>query len=338
MPTTQKIQFPNTVGEPLAAALTVPDLPLLGYVLFAHCFTCGKDIAAAARISRFLAASGFAVLRFDFTGLGGSGGDFPNTSFRSNIDDLVAAADYLRDAHQAPVLLMGHSLGGTAVLAAAAQIPECKAVVTIGAPATPEHVRKQFAGSSERIEAEGEALVSIAGREFRIKKEFLDDLRRHPLTEQVARLRRALLIFHAPLDEVVSIDEAANIFIAAKHPKSFVSLDGADHLLSSLADAQYVADTVTAWVRRYLPSSDQRHRPQVPSGEVLVSEINQNFLRQVASDDHEWLADEPKQAGGARNLHVDDDPAVREPQEVASRGRGRALEAFARARSGLRRL
>lgn len=297
MPATRKIEFPNADGETLAGALVLPDWPPKGFAVFAHCFTCGKDNAAAARISRSLAAHGVAVLRFDFTGLGSSEGDFANAGFSSNVQDLIAAADYLRNEHQAPGLLIGHSLGGTAVLSAAGHIPECTAVVTIGAPATPEHVTRQFSASRETIETEGEAQVQLGGREFRIKQEFLDDLKRHPLAEQVSRLKRALLIFHAPMDGVVSIDEAASIFMAAKHPKSFVSLDGADHLLSNSDDAQYVAETIYAWAQRYLPVSDPQ-RPAVEGGEVVVSELNRRFLRQVASDNHAWLADEPKRSGG----------------------------------------
>lgn len=297
MPRTRKLEFPSASGHPLAGALTEPDRPARGYALLAHCFTCGKDSVAAARIARALAAHGFAVLRFDFTGLGGSGGDFANSNFSSNVEDLVAAADHLRREHQAPVLLLGHSLGGTAAVAAASRIDECRAVVTIGAPATPEHVAGQFGASRTQIEEEGEADVSLGGRQFRIRRQFLEDLERHPLEDQVAGLRRALLIFHAPLDEIVSIDEAARLFVAARHPKSFVSLEGADHLLTRLADAQYVADTTAAWVSRYLPDAGS-NRPEVAGGEVLVGEVNQRFTREVASDDHVWLGDEPKSAGG----------------------------------------
>jgi putative redox protein len=297
MPTTRKIEFPNSTGDSLAAALTEPDRSPRGYVLFAHCFTCGKNNAAATRIARGLAAQGFAVLRFDFTGLGGSDGDFANSDFSSNVGDLLAAADHLRRNHQAPALLVGHSLGGTAVLAAAGQIDECRAVVTIGAPATPGHVVRQFGASREQIERDGVADVTLGGRRFRIRREFLEDLDRHPLPDQVARLRRALLVFHAPMDAVVSVDEAGAIFLAAKHPKSFVSLDGADHLLSRLEDAQYVATTTAAWVSRYLPD-ETTERGQVAGGEVRVAEINHRFTREVASDDHVWLGDEPKRSGG----------------------------------------
>lgn len=298
MTTRQRISFANASGEQLAAALELPDAPPRAFALFAHCFTCGKDIATATRITRTLAANGFAVLRFDFTGLGGSDGDFANTNFSSNVADLLAAAQYLRTEHAAPQLLIGHSLGGTAMLAAAAEISESKAVVTIGAPATPDHVVKQFADDLPQIEAEGDAVVSLAGREFRIQQQFVDDLRTQPLVDRIGTLKKALLVFHAPFDATVSVDQATQIFAAAKHPKSFVSLDGADHLVSKLEDAQYVADTIATWVKRYLPDPPPVQSSDVPGGELLVDEGNRRFLREVSSDDHTWLADEPKHVGG----------------------------------------
>jgi len=298
MPTRQRITFTNHSGEQLAAALELPDRSPRAYALFAHCFTCGKDIAAATRISRTLAANGIAVLRFDFTGLGSSEGDFANTNFSSNISDLLAAAEYLRRKHAAPELLIGHSLGGTAVLAAAQEIPESKAVVTIGAPVSPDHVVKQFAETVSEIEARGDALVTLAGREFRVARQFLEDLRSHPLTDRVAGLKKALLVFHAPFDATVAVEQATQIFTAAKHPKSFISLDSADHLLSKLEDAQYVANAITSWVERYLPDIPATDKPDVPGGEVLIGEGNKRFLCDVTSDDHAWVADEPKRVGG----------------------------------------
>lgn len=268
------------------------------FALFAHCFTCGKDSSAASRISRTLAAKGIAVLRFDFTGLGGSDGDFENAGFSSNIDDLHSAAEYLRTHHAAPALLIGHSLGGTAVLAAAERIPEAKAVVTLGSPASPEHVIKQFSADLAQIESEGLADVELAGRTFRIRKSFIDDLRSVDMRSRVRQLRRALLVMHAPLDNVVHIDEASEIFVSAMHPKSFVSLDSADHLLTSIADAQYVADTLTAWASRYLPDGESPTKTVVPGGHLRVEEGNHRFLRQVISDDHAWLSDEPRRMGG----------------------------------------
>jgi putative redox protein len=294
----EKVQFKNSNGDQLAALLELPDKPPRTYALFAHCFTCGKDIAAAARISRGLTAEGIAVLRFDFTGLGGSEGEFANSNFSSNVSDLVFASDFLRETLQAPSLLIGHSLGGTAVLFAAGQIPEVKAVVTIGAPATPAHVVKQFRVSLDEIETKGEAEVQLAGRSFRIQKQFLDDLAERSLEEVVGRWKRALLVMHAPFDEVVSIDEASEIFLAARHPKSFVSLDGADHLLSDIRRAQYAATTIAAWVTGYLPDPGPPETQDVAGGEVWIAESNRKFLRDIHSDDHQWLADEPKRVGG----------------------------------------
>ena len=297
MPTRQRLNITNATGEQLAAALELPDTTPRAFVLFAHCFTCGKDSAAATRISRTLTAGGFAVLRFDFTGLGGSEGDFANANFSSNVADLIAAAKRLRDDYAAPQILIGHSLGGTAVLAAAADIPEARAVVTIGSPADADHVEQQFASSIEEITAAGEARVQLGGREFTVKQQFLDDIRSAPVTQKIPRLKKALLVMHAPMDAIVSVDEATSIFSAAKHPKSFVSLDSADHLLTRLEDAQYVANTIAAWVDRYIDKPDSS-RAEVTGGEVHVSEGNQKFLREVTSDDHSWLADEPKRVGG----------------------------------------
>ena len=248
------LQFKNASGHTLSGLLELPDedIPVRCYALFAHCFTCGKDNAAASRIARFLAEKGIAVLRFDFTGLGGSDGDFANTNFSSNIQDLVAAAQALQQSHQAPSLLIGHSLGGAAVLAAAHFLPSVKAIATIAAPSTAEHLEHLFGGALAAIEAEGEACVILAGREFTIKQQLLDDIRRYESTEEIGNLRKALLIFHSPEDEVVPVGEAARIYAAARHPKSFISLTGADHLLSDKRDAEYVATTLAAWASRYL--------------------------------------------------------------------------------------
>lgn len=248
----EKITFAGALGEPLDARLEQPEGAVKTYALFAHCFTCGKDSSAAVRISRALAEHGVAVLRFDFTGLGQSGGDFANTNFSSNVADLVAAAAHLRAHYKAPALLIGHSLGGAAVLAAAHDIPEARAVVTIGAPSDAAHVAQHFAAHAETIESEGEAEVSLAGRRFKLKRQFLEDVRQQNQDERIARLKRALLVMHAPSDAVVGIDNAQRIFQAAKHPKSFVSLDSADHLLTRAADAQYAAGLIAAWAARYI--------------------------------------------------------------------------------------
>ena len=247
----QKITFQNPQGISLSGLLEAPDAPS-AYALFAHCFTCGKDIKAAARISKALVDNNVAVLRFDFTGLGGSDGDFSNSNFSSNVADLLAAADFLRTSHQAPSILIGHSLGGAAVISAAKHIPEAKGVVTIGAPAEAAHVMKQFRGDVDAIRDIGEFKVTLAGREFTIKKQFLDDIESQQQDQNIANLQRALLIFHSPVDNVVSIEQAQKIYLKAKHPKSFISLDSADHLLTNSKDASYVASCITAWSSRYL--------------------------------------------------------------------------------------
>ncbi len=249
MPSTP-LHFPAAPGHELAARLELPAGEPRAYALFAHCFTCSKDSKAAAYIGQALAARGIAVLRFDFTGLGMSGGDFSDTSFSSNIEDLLAAVEHLRSHYRAPRILIGHSLGGAAVLAAAAQAPEARAVATIGAPFEPKHVAKLF--SEKDILLKGEAEVDIGGRPFRIRKQFLDDLERHNPAATIGALRKALLVLHSPRDQIVGIDNAGKIFGAAKHPKSFVSLDDADHLLSRAEDAAYAAEIIAAWSSRYL--------------------------------------------------------------------------------------
>jgi putative redox protein len=248
----EKVNFNGAAGQSLAARLDAPDGEMRAMALFAHCFTCGKDIFAASRIAQALTEHGIGVLRFDFTGLGASEGEFANTNFSSNLADLIAAAGYLRTAHRAPSILIGHSLGGAAVLAAAADIPEVRAVVTVGAPSDPSHVTGLFRDHLQRIEEEGEAEVQLAGRPFRIKKQFLIDAEEHNLARKIAQLKRALLVMHSPRDTTVEISNAEQIFVAARHPKSFISLDDADHLLSRKSDAVYVANLIAAWSERYL--------------------------------------------------------------------------------------
>jgi putative redox protein len=297
----ERFQFTGEGGHQLAAALDTPDGPILTYALFAHCFTCGKDVLAAKRIATALAAKGIAVLRFDFTGLGSSEGDFANATFSSNVADLVRAADHLRETRKAPAILIGHSLGGAAILAAAGQIPEAKAVVTIAAPSDPAHVTQFFKERIEDIRTQGEIEVSLAGRPFRIKREFLDDIAEQGLTAKVANLHKALLVMHAPTDDTVGIDNATHIFVAAKHPKSFVSLAGSDHLLTGKRDAAYVADVITAWVERYIDTDAAK--PAAAPGEaprnVVVRETrNSKFQQTVTMGPHQMLADEPVAAGG----------------------------------------
>ena len=235
----RKVSFPGSLGATLAARLDMPDGPPRATALFAHCFSCSKDLFAASSVSRALCDLGFAVLRFDFTGLGNSEGEFASTNFSSNVEDIVAAADWLRAEHRAPALLIGHSLGGAAILDAAHRVPEARAVATIAAPADPTHAGHLFEQVRELIEREGEALVNLGGRDFTVRRQFLEDLGRHDhLKERIANLKKALIVFHGPRDNIVGIENAATIFQAARHPKSFVSLDDADHLLSRKADAR----------------------------------------------------------------------------------------------------
>jgi putative redox protein len=298
---TERFQFTSSEGHQLAAALDLPEREPIAYALFAHCFTCGKDVLAARRIATELAAKGIAVLRFDFTGLGSSEGDFANSTFSSNVADLVRAADHLRESRKAPALLIGHSLGGAAILAAAGQIPEARAVVTIAAPSDPAHVTHLFGDRIADIREQGKVEVQLAGRPFQIKREFLDDIAEQGLTEQVKNLHKALLVMHSPVDDTVGIDNATHIFVAAKHPKSFVSLAGADHLLSGKRDASYVADVIAAWAERYL--EPVMSAPAAGPGEaprnVVVRETGNGKLQQMVSiGPHQMLADEPIAAGG----------------------------------------
>jgi uncharacterized OsmC-like protein/pimeloyl-ACP methyl ester carboxylesterase len=288
--------FPGSSGDELAARLELPGGPVRAFALFAHCFTCSKDVLAARRIASGLAAAGVAVLRFDFTGLGSSEGDFANTDFSSNVEDLIRAADYLRSNYEAPVILIGHSLGGAAVLVAAERIPEAKAVVTIGAPADVSHVLRQLGGSLDRIRSEGEAEVKLAGRHFRIRRSFVEDAEMQRLEDKIRRLGRALLILHAPRDEVVGIDNASRIFLAAKHPKSFIALDDADHLLSRPQDASYAAGVIAAWVARYIPEPPA---DLVEAEHIVVRETGEGkFQNLVISGRHRLIADEPAAVGG----------------------------------------
>ena len=292
----QKVEFQSN-GVTLSGALESRETPPRCYALFAHCFTCGKDVAAASRIARALTAQGIAVLRFDFTGLGNSDGDFANTNFSSNLQDLLAATDFLRKQYAAPQLLIGHSLGGAAVLAMASRVPEATAVVTIGAPHRAEHVAHNFHASIEEIERKGVAEVDLGGRRFSIKKQFLDDIESQASLE-LGKLRKALLVMHAPLDATVSIEQAEKIYLEARHPKSFISLDDADHLLTRKADSEYVARTIAAWASRYLPQEDATRHAAVSGGHVRVEEKDHKFSQHVNSDSHYWLADEPTAVGG----------------------------------------
>jgi len=295
----ERFDFPNAKGEKLAAVLDLPVGTPRAYALFAHCFTCGKNVVAAKRIADALTALGIAVLRFDFTGIGSSEGEFSNTTFSSNVGDLVAAADHLRKMRQAPALLIGHSLGGAAVLAAASAVAEARAVVTIAAPFDPAHVTHLFKDKLDAIGTEGEVEVALAGRPFRIRREFLDDVAQHKLAEHIGKLRKALLIFHAPTDDTVGIENATQIFIAAKHPKSFISLAGADHLLTKRSDAVYVANVLAAWAERYLDTAPMAVASEEQPRQVVVTETGGGkFQQSIAIGPHRLTADEPVAAGG----------------------------------------
>jgi putative redox protein len=292
----QRIRFTNDRGETLAARL---DHPTEGQpealALFAHCFTCSKDLRAAGAISRGLNRQNIAVLRFDFTGLGESEGDFANTNFSSNVDDLVAAAEFLADEYDAPRILVGHSLGGAAVLQAAHRVPSAEAVATIGAPYDPEHVTRLMDDALEDIKSSGEARVTLAGRSFTIRKQFLEDLAATRMEETIRTLERALLVFHSPVDQTVGVDNAARIFEAAKHPKSFISLDDADHLLTRRSDAEYVGLVLGAWAHKYVDRTTSADRPA--EGQV-VTRTQGHYRTEIAAGRHTLVADEPASVGG----------------------------------------
>jgi putative redox protein len=296
----ERFDFRNAQGQTLAALLDRPDGPVRAVALFAHCFTCGKSNRAAHHIAEGLKLHGIAVLRFDFTGLGASEGEFANTTFSSNVDDLVAAADHLRQTLTAPAILVGHSLGGAAVLAAAHRIPEARAVVTIAAPFDPAHVVGLFGDKTAEIVEKGEVEVTLAGRPFRIRRTLLDDIAQQNLTPLVASLHKALLVFHSPTDDTVGIDNASHIFTTAKHPKSFISLTGADHLISKASDAAYVARVISSWADRYLDMSvDAQPTEDTAPGTVVVRETRRGqFQQEVILGDHRLLADEPVKDGG----------------------------------------
>jgi len=297
----EHLKFPGAQGQELAARLDSPVTTPAAYALFAHCFTCSKDIKAAGWISRALVARGIAVLRFDFTGIGQSGGDFAGTDFSSNLDDLAAAADFLRREHEAPRLLVGHSLGGCAVLAAAERIPEARAIATLGAPSATEHLSKTLVRIAPDLEARGEAEVNLGGQPFRIRKELLDDLEEDHLRGVLERLHRPLLIFHSPVDNIVGIDHARRLFEMARHPKSFVSLGMANHLLTDERDARYAGDILAAWSSRYLEGvqPEVTAEPEIgKEGEVSVTGGASGFAQDIVAHRHRLTADEPQEQGG----------------------------------------
>jgi len=296
---TKRFEFTGSDGQTLSARIHLPAVEPIAWAVFAHCFTCSKDSRAARYISSALAERGIATLRFDFTGLGESEGEFGATTFSHNVDDIVAAADALRETYRAPALLVGHSLGGSAVLGAAKKIPEAVGVATIGAPFDPEHVAELFGTSLEEIESRGEAVVDLGGRPFKIRKSFLEDLRSQCNAEAIGDLDKALVLFHSPQDTTVGIDNARLIYQAARHPKSFVSLDGANHLLSRRSDGRYVADVLAAWAGRYLPEQPEPEVPEdAPEGKVVVEGKTTSFLQRIRARNHVFSSDEPLDKGG----------------------------------------
>jgi len=293
---TIKVSFTNSEGHALSGLLDKPVGPTRAHALFAHCFTCSKNLKAASNISRSLTAAGIAVLRFDFTGLGQSEGDFAETNFSINVGDLISAARYLEKEHAAPAILLGHSLGGTAVLKAAADIPSALAVATIGSPSAPVHVKHLLADAHQEIEERGEALVDLGGRPFTVRRQFLEDLEQHDLPACVSGLRKALLVMHAPLDDTVNIACASELFQYAKHPKSFLSLDKADHLLSGEEDSRYAGRALAAWASRYLPAEEDH--PTGAADEVLATTELDSFRTEMSVASFPMIADEPKSYGG----------------------------------------
>ena len=310
MRASERIEFPGHRGHALAGRLELPEGAPRAVAIFAHCFTCSKDSPAATRISRSLAARGIAVLRFDFTGLGGSDGDFANTDFSSNVEDLVAAAAHLRGTIGAPTLLVGHSLGGAAVLVAATSIPEVRAIVTIGAPSDLEHLQHVVRTAAPELEAQGQAEVELAGRRFRMRREFLADLAAHDLPARLRRLGRAVLVMHSPVDEIVDVDHARRLYEALRHPKSFVSLDDANHLLTVRRDAEYAAELLAAWASRYVGESTREDGAGeadevLAPGVVTVRGGGAPFVQRIRAGRHRLVADEPRTVPGGTDLGPD---------------------------------
>ena len=292
------VTFENDDGQTPAGLMAMPSGTPTAYALFAHCFTCSKNLKAATNIARALAEAGIAVLRFDFTGLGQSEGEFADTNFSSNVSDLLAAVRFLDEQYDAPRILLGHSLGGTAVLQASAAVPSAVAVATIGSPADPLHVRHLFAENEDELSRQGHAQVQLGGRPFLVRQQFLDDLERHDLVSAVGSLRKALLVMHAPLDDVVEIDNASALFGAAKHPKSFVSLDNADHLLSEERDSLYAGRVLAAWASRFLPEAPAGEPLSAGEYEVVARTLVDGFRTDILAAGYPLVADEPTSVGG----------------------------------------
>lgn len=293
----ERITFQNREGLNLSARLYLPleEKPRY-FAIFAHCFTCSKNFSAVSNISNKLSLLGLAVLSFDFTGLGNSEGDFEDTLFSSNVEDLLDAAAYLENNYEAPKLLVGHSLGGAAVIFAAGKLESVRAVVTIGSPAHPKHVKQHFQEDIEHIRQQGSAKVNIGGRSFRLKKEFIEDLERNDLPETLSKMRKSFLFMHSPQDTIVSISNAEQLYMAAYHPKSFISLDGADHLLNNKADSQYAAEVISTWSNHYLPSTETEY--DIKGHQVKVRLSGDKFTSEIKTPFHHLVADEPEEVGG----------------------------------------
>ena len=294
---THAITFTNTQGHELSARLDVPAFTPRAYAIFAHCFTCSKNLNAVRHISRALTEQGIAVLRFDFTGLGDSEGEFANTNFSSNVEDLLAAAAYLEEHHEAPKLLVGHSLGGAAVLLASLRIDSVQAVATLAAPARPDHLQRLFTQDMETIRRDGKAEIDLGGRPFTITRQLIDDLQQAHEKHDYERIHQPLLILHSPTDQVVSIDNASDIYRQSHHPKSFIALDGADHLLSAEADAQYAGTMIGTWAQRYVTSEAEPSSSEHES--AVVTRTEGSFTTEVQVGPHHLVADEPESVGGS---------------------------------------
>ncbi len=293
-----EVSFKNSDSKVLKGVLELPtNKQPAHFILFAHCFTCNKNFHAPSKISKSLASQGYGVLRFDFTGLGDSEGDFADTNFSSNIEDLIAAAEFLRKEYNAPRMIIGHSLGGAAALFASKQIDSVKCVVTINAPSNLSHVQKHFESSLDEIERDGYANIKIGGRSFKIKKQFITDLETNQNSSVLKDIKKSLLIMHSPQDEIVSINHAEELYKAAWHPKSFVSLDGANHMLSSKEDSHYVGSVISAWASKYLKEEEL---PELETDHEVMANLGATgYTTQIIAGNHHLLADEPIKVGGS---------------------------------------
>jgi uncharacterized OsmC-like protein/esterase/lipase len=294
------VHFKGHKGNTLAGRISLPaDQKPHYFVLFAHCFTCSKNLNAVRNIANGLTSQGYGVLSFDFTGLGESEGDFADENFSSNVEDLVAAANFLEDEYKAPSLLVGHSLGGAAVIKAAVQLEAVKGIATIGAPAEPDHVKKLLLEDLDEIETEGSANVSLGGRPFLVKKQFIEDLNKHSSLEVLSELRKSIIISHSPQDDTVDIENARKLYEKAHHPKSFISLDGANHLLTNKEDSFYVGSMIASWANRYLEKAEEKPLETKSQSVAQVGSEQDGLTTQLLSEGHHLIADEPEDIGGS---------------------------------------